>query len=133
MAVIHQESKFIGNARTPHRFALGIIPMGRQSTAYGYSQALNGTWEEYQAAEGGRGAKRDDIEDATDFMGWYFTRPRAAGHPARRRRSAVSGLSRGPHRLCQPVLSGQALAGRGGRRVGARSEMYRDQLATCRR
>ena len=44
MATIHQESKFVGNARTPHTFALGVIPMGRQSTAYGYSQALNGTW-----------------------------------------------------------------------------------------
>ncbi|MCZ8153919.1 MAG: lytic transglycosylase, partial [Rhodobacteraceae bacterium] len=26
MATFHQESKFIGNARTPHRYALGIIP-----------------------------------------------------------------------------------------------------------
>ena len=72
MATIHQESKFIGNAKTPHRFVLGIIPMGRQSTAYGYSQALDGTWEEYQREEGGRGSRRDRIDDATDFMGWYM-------------------------------------------------------------
>ena len=72
MAVIHQESKFIGNAKTPHRFPLGIIPMGRQSSAYGYSQALDGTWEEYQREEGGRGSRRDRIDDATDFMGWYM-------------------------------------------------------------
>lgn len=71
MATIHQESKFIGNARTPHRWALGVIPMGRQSSAYGYSQALDGTWEEYQD-EIRRGARRDDIDDATDFMGWYM-------------------------------------------------------------
>ncbi|RID92536.1 lytic transglycosylase [Gemmobacter lutimaris] len=72
MATIHQESKFIGNARTPHRFALGIIPMGRQSTAYGYSQALDGTWEEYQKETRNGRAKRDRIDDATDFMGWYM-------------------------------------------------------------
>ena len=72
MATIHQESKFIGNAKTPHRYALGIIPMGRQSSAYGYSQALDGTWEEYQQTAGGRRAKRDKIADATDFMGWYM-------------------------------------------------------------
>lgn len=72
MATIHQESKFIGNAKTPHRYALGIIPMGRQSSAYGYSQALDGTWEEYQQTSGGRRAKRDKIADATDFMGWYM-------------------------------------------------------------
>ena len=60
------------NARTPLQYSLGVIPMGRQSSAYGYSQALDGTWEEYQRLEGGRGARRDDIRDATDFMGWYF-------------------------------------------------------------
>lgn len=72
MATIYQESKFIGNARTPVRYTLGVIPMGRQSSAYGYSQALDGTWEEYQQAEGRRRARRDDIRDATDFMGWYM-------------------------------------------------------------
>ena len=77
MAMIHQESKFIGNARTPHQFALGIIPMGRQSSAYGYSQALDGTWGDYKAATGNRRAKRDNIRDATDFMGWYMTMTQA--------------------------------------------------------
>ena len=76
MATIYQESKFIGNARTPVQYTLGVIPMGRQSSAYGYSQALDGTWEEYQELEGGRGARRDDIDDATDFMGWYFNATR---------------------------------------------------------
>lgn len=72
MATIHQESKFIGNARTPRRFALGVIPMGRQSSAYGYSQALDGTWDEYKSEQRRFRAKRDDIRDATDFMGWYM-------------------------------------------------------------
>ena len=45
MAVIYQESKFDGDARTPHTYALGVIPMGRQSSAYGYSQAIDGTWD----------------------------------------------------------------------------------------
>ncbi len=72
MAMIYQESKFISNNRPPHRFALGVIPLGRQSSAVGYSQALDGTWAEYKAETGKRGAKRDDIDDATDFMGWYM-------------------------------------------------------------
>ncbi|MBE0412237.1 transglycosylase SLT domain-containing protein [Yoonia sp.] len=72
MAIIHQESKFIGNNRTPHRYALGVIPVGRQSSAFGYSQALDGTWEEYVNSVGGRRARRDNINDATDFMGWYM-------------------------------------------------------------
>ena len=73
MATIYQESKFISDARTPLRFSLGVIPVGRQSSAFGYSQALDATWKEYQQQEGGRRTRRDDIRDATDFMGWYMT------------------------------------------------------------
>lgn len=72
MAIIYQESKFIGNNRTPHRYALGVIPVGRQSSAFGYSQALDGTWEEYQDKTGDSRARRDNIHDAADFMGWYM-------------------------------------------------------------
>ena len=52
MATIYQESKFVSNARTPYRYAAGVIPLGRQSSAFGYSQALDGTWEEYQRSTG---------------------------------------------------------------------------------
>ena len=55
MATIYQESKFIGNARTPFHYVLGVIPMGRQSSAYGYSQALDATWKEYKRGPGVQG------------------------------------------------------------------------------
>ena len=54
---MYQESKFIGNARTPHKYALGVLPMGRQSSAYGYAQALDGTWDEYKRETRSRGAQ----------------------------------------------------------------------------
>lgn len=73
MATFHQESRFVGNARPPHRYALGVIPLGRQSSAYGYSQALDGTWDDYRSATGNRRAQRTDIRDASDFMGWYMS------------------------------------------------------------
>lgn len=73
MAIIYQESKFIANNRPPHQYVLGVIPVGRQSSALGYSQALDGTWAEYQRIKGGFGAKRTNIHDAADFMGWYMT------------------------------------------------------------
>ncbi len=133
MAIIHQESKFVGNARTPHRFALGIIPMGRQSSAYGYSQALDGTWDEYRDDQNKRGARRDRIDDAADFMGWYMTQSRdklgislsdaqtqyLAYHEGR------TGYANGSHNN-KPWLIEVAA------RVGARAQTYGDQLATCR-
>lgn len=134
MATIHQESKFIGDAQTPHQWALGVIPMGRQSSAYGYSQALNGTWAEYQADQGRRNARRDRIEDATDFMGWYMTlSERNLGIPrwdARNQYLAYhegrTGFARGSFNA-KPWLV--AVAGR----VQARAEMYQGQLQSCGR
>ena len=76
MATIYHESSFVSNARTPRRYALGVIPAGRQSSAFGYSQALDGTWDEYRDDTGRRFARRTDISDATDFMGWYMNRSR---------------------------------------------------------
>lgn len=73
LAIVHAESSFVGDARTPVRYTLGVIPMGRQSSAYGYSQALDRTWEEYQAAVGNRRADRTNINHAADFIGWYST------------------------------------------------------------
>jgi len=50
---------------------LGIIPGPRASNAYGYSQAKDGTWLQYERASGNYGADRDDFDDAIDFVGWY--------------------------------------------------------------
>lgn len=71
MATIYQESKFVSNAKTPHKRFLGL-PMGRVSSAKGYAQALDGTWDEYRQRTGKRLASRTNINDATDFMGWYM-------------------------------------------------------------
>lgn len=134
MAAIHQESKFIGDARTPHQYALGIIPIGRQSSAFGYSQALDGTWEEYLKETGKRRARRDDIRDATDFMGWYMhgstqrlgiSKQDAASqylayHEGR------TGFANGSYRDKTWLM---AVAGR----VQARAEMYQVQLISCGR
>jgi hypothetical protein len=133
MATIYQESKFVGNARTPHRFALGVIPMGRQSTAYGYSQALNGTWEEYQDGPGSRRAKRDDIGDATDFMGWYMDESsRALGIPKTDAEAQYLAYHEGRTGYASQSYLGKPWLVEVAAAVGARSELYREQLAACR-
>ncbi|WP_295048059.1 lytic transglycosylase [uncultured Paracoccus sp.] len=134
MATIHQESKFIGDARTPHQYALGVIPIGRQSSAFGYSQALDGTWEEYQQETGNRRAKRDNIRDATDFMGWYM-------HNSTRRLGISKGDATGQYLAYHEGRSGFARQSylskpwlvRVANQVGQRSQMYRAQLVACRK
>lgn len=133
MATIHQESKFIGNARTPHTFVLGVIPMGRQSTAYGYSQALNGTWEEYQMSTGNRRAKRDDIGDATDFMGWYMDETtRSLGISKADAQAQYLAYHEGRTGYANQSYLGKPWLVEVAARVGSRADMYAQQLAYCR-
>ncbi|MBR3369403.1 MAG: lytic transglycosylase [Rhodobacteraceae bacterium] len=134
MAIIHAESRFIGDARTPVRYTLGVIPMGRQSSALGYSQALDGTWEEYQRETGNRRATRTNIRDATDFVGWYSNKSRERnGIPLNDARNLYlayheghTGFARGSYNA-KPWLLGVA------DRVGSRAQMYDQQLRSCRR
>ncbi|KPQ06066.1 MAG: hypothetical protein HLUCCA12_12715 [Rhodobacteraceae bacterium HLUCCA12] len=134
MAIIHAESRFIGDARTPRRWLIGVIPMGRQSSAYGYSQALDGTWEDYQDDTGNRRARRDDIRDATDFIGWYSHQSRdrngIALNDARNLYLAYheghTGYARGSYRSKRWLMNVAD-------RVSARAVMYDAQLRSCRR
>ena len=71
MAIMHQESRFHATAKPPRKKILGFIPGLRPSDAFGYSQALDSTWEAYQRSAGRYGADRDDFGDAIDFIGWY--------------------------------------------------------------
>ncbi|APE44843.1 lytic transglycosylase [Sulfitobacter alexandrii] len=133
MATIHQESKFVSDARTPFKYVLGVIPMGRQSSAFGYSQALDATWDEYRNAQNRRSAKRDRINDATDFMGWYMNQTRDRNgidlHDARNQYLAYheghTGFARASYNQKSWLV---AVAGK----VEARSLMYQQQIASCR-
>ena len=48
MSIIRQESTFQADARPPRGQLLGFIPWKRPSNAYGYAQALDGTWDWYR-------------------------------------------------------------------------------------
>jgi hypothetical protein len=71
MAIIYQESRFEADAKPPRTKLLGIIPTFRPSSAYGYAQIKDETWEWYRVKSGNRGADRDDFDDVVDFIGWY--------------------------------------------------------------
>ncbi|MCG3268635.1 lytic transglycosylase [Loktanella sp. D2R18] len=134
MAIIYQESKFISDNRPPHRYALGVIPVGRQSSAVGYSQALDATWREYQDEVGGSRARRQDVNAATDFMGWYMVQTveetGVAIDDTRNQYLAYhdgrSGYLRGTWRSKSWLIR---IAGE----VEARAVMYDQQLRACRK
>jgi hypothetical protein len=134
MALIYQESKFVSDARPPKTYSLGMVPTGRVSSALGYSQALDGTWDDYKKARGGKFARRTNIDDASDFIGWYFAgtqkqlgisrndtyRQYLAYHEGR------GGYRRGSYRKKPWLL-------RVSKATAARAGIYHEQLKRCHR
>ena len=134
MAIIWQESKFKSKAKTPRRYRFGLIPVGRQSSAYGYAQVLDGTWREYKAAAGRWTARRTNIQDSADFIGWYMTQSRRelgismsdtrnqylAYHEGR------TGYRRGSYKSKRWLL-------RVAKNLESRAKMYNGQLRRCRK
>ena len=133
MAIIHAESRFIGDARTPYRWVAGVIPMGRQSSAFGYSQALDATWEEYQNDTRNRRADRDDIRDATDFIGWYTNRTlERNGVPLWDARNQYLAYHEGHRGFATRSYTGKPWLMDVADRVASRAAMYDEQLRSCR-
>ncbi|WP_102565332.1 hypothetical protein [Vibrio sp. 10N.286.49.B3] len=72
MAFVKQESSFRHDARPPKKYVLGFIPWGRTSSAYGYAQAQDAAWSDFQK-ETKHGGSRTNFDDALMFIGWYTT------------------------------------------------------------
>jgi hypothetical protein len=73
LAIIARESSFDRDARPTKRIGSGIFSREvPRSSAYGYAQAVDGTWDGYRAATGRRRADRTDFADSADFIGWYM-------------------------------------------------------------
>lgn len=133
MATIYQESKFDGEARTPFRWTLGVIPMGRISSAYGYSQALDGTWDEYVQDQRRFSARRNDIRDATDFMGWYMAQSRdRLGIPLTDARNQYLAYHEGRTGFKRGSYNAKPWLLRVSGEVGTRARTYEQQLRGCR-
>ncbi|CAQ78329.1 MULTISPECIES: hypothetical protein [Aliivibrio] len=69
MAIMKQESSFRSDVRPPRTKLLGFIPWSRPSSAYGYAQAQDPVWGEYEDETGG--GSRSSFDDAIMFIGWY--------------------------------------------------------------
>ncbi len=71
MAFIQQESGFSSRAKPARRKFLGFIPGPRPSSAFGFAQALDSTWDDYRKSSGNGIARRSNFVDAVDFVAWY--------------------------------------------------------------
>lgn len=132
MSIMFQESQFKHNARPPRKKILWVIPGPRASDAYGYPQAKNATWKEYQRSTGNGWARRDKFKDAIDFIGWYNKQSqiRSRISPTNARNLYLAyheghgGFNRGTYRNKGWLL-------RTAQNVDSRAEQYQRQLNNC--
>ena len=71
LAFIKMESDFDWLAKPERLKLFKIIPYKRPSSSFGYSQAVKGTWQQYQNETGNKLATRTRFKDSVDFIGWY--------------------------------------------------------------
>lgn len=83
LATIHVESSFQPYAKPRRKKLLGFIPWKRLSTAYGYTQALDGTWAHYQKATNQPNASRTNFEDSVNFVAWFHNNSVKYNHISR--------------------------------------------------
>ncbi len=134
MAIVKQESSFIAAAKPGRTKLLGFIPWKRESSAKGFAQAIDGTWELYLKDRGGWFKSRNDFDDAVDFIGWYNSKTvnqlKIEKHNARGLYLAYhegrGGYKKGSYRN-KPWLLGVA------DKVQRQSDRYRLQYEKCKK
>ncbi|HKI48265.1 MAG TPA: hypothetical protein VKA69_02995 [Desulfobacteria bacterium] len=132
MAILHQESKYIGDAKPPRTTCLWIFPGPRPSSAYGYAQVLDGTWEEYRESTGNSWADRDDFGDAIDFVGWYCALSvKKCGISRNSARNLYLAYHEGRGGYNRRTYAKKAWLLRVANKVQKRAVKYRGQLAAC--
>lgn len=132
LAFIYQESAFRSRAKPARTKFLWIFPGRRPSNAYGYAQALDSTWADYQRSTGKRRARRSNFGDAVDFIGWYnansYQRNNIAAHDAYNLYLAYhegnTGFARRSYADKQWLIDTAA-------RVQGNAERYQTQIDAC--
>ena len=133
MAIMHQESHFVADAQPPRIWLLGIIPWFRPTSAYGYAQALDGTWDLYLDDAGGWTSDRDDFADAADFIGWYSNQSHAKlGIAKGDAKNLYLAYHEGHKGYQHKSYLQKAWLQRVAEKVAYRARLFQSQLGTCK-
>ncbi len=134
LAILKRESSFDANARPARQRLFGIIPGRRPSSAYGYAQALDSTWDWYREETGRRFADRDDFADAVDFVGWYgHMSTRLSGIPINDARNQYFAYHQGHTGYNNGTHRGISWLSRAAGQVADDAARYNSQISQCRR
>tara|TARA_B100000700_G_C14585070_1_gene641987 strand:- start:35 stop:646 length:612 start_codon:yes stop_codon:yes gene_type:complete len=72
LAFVNKESGFNRWAKPKRTKLFKVVPYKRPSSSFGYSQAVNKTWELYKTETNNPLALRSRFKDSVMFIGWYI-------------------------------------------------------------
>jgi hypothetical protein len=133
LAFMYQESTFRAKAKPPRRKLFGFIPWHRLSSAYGYAQVLDSTWEQYLRSTGEYWRVRHDFADATDFIHWYILRAvKINGVSKSDAYSLYLNYHEGPTGFARKSYSKKPWLVRTATSVQIRSQTFQEQYRGCK-
>lgn len=134
LATIARESSFVADARpmrTERRWIFFTREVPR-SSAFGYAQAIDGTWDWYLRENGRRRGDRANFADASDFIGWYMhTNLRRNGVPLHDAYNQYLAYHEGHSGFARRSYNGKAWLPPVARDVQNWANRYDNQLRTC--
>ncbi len=131
-AIIHQESSFTQNAKSPRKTFFGI-PLWRPTSAKGYAQVTDETWSWYKRNAGYFFSSRQSMASCLDFIGFYANEAHRRAKISKRNpyllylayHEGIGGFIRGTYRKRGWLI---AVA----KKVERRAINYHYQLQRCR-
>jgi hypothetical protein len=133
LAIVKQESAFTYDARPPRTRLLFIIPWTRPSSAFGFAQVKDETWDWYREKSGNSWADRDEFGDAVDFIGWYgsvsYDKLKISKWDAYNQYLAYH---EGHGGFARKTYEGKPWLMKVARKVEANAKRYRAQLGACK-
>ena len=132
LAIVNQESSFDQFAKPKRKKILGIIPGSRPSTAFGYAQVTNPTWDWYKSKTGNKNASRANFDDISDFIGWYVTQSnKMLGIPVDDYYNQYLAYHEGHNGWKKQSYNSKQWLVKAAKRVESKGNMYNKQLKLC--
>tara|TARA_Y100000590_G_C15481422_1_gene924179 strand:- start:61 stop:672 length:612 start_codon:yes stop_codon:yes gene_type:complete len=134
LAFVYQESGFKRWAKPKRTKLFKIIPYKRPSSSFGYSQAINKTWELYKTETNNPLALRTRFIDSVLFIGWYMKKTNEINKiPLNDSYRQYLNYYLGWGSYSKKTYKTDKKAIIFAKRVQEQSKIYKNQLAECQR
>ena len=134
LAFVNKESGFNRWAKPKRKKLFKIVPYKRPSSSFGYSQAVNKTWELYKIETNNPLALRTRFKDSVMFIGWYISKTNKINKiPLNDSYRQYLNYYLGWGNYAKEVYKTDKNAIIFAKKVEKKSQIYKSQLKTCQK